>query len=672
MTAKRRLPGKTSVRRESGEAPARNPYKSSSTAKTARERDLRFWNPIEGEDPKDPASFKTHTRVIDLVSRIRRRTSARRQMDLYHACLYDDSEIGGLGPSGYDSTTFDPSTLSFNVVRQNVDTLTARIAKERPLPMPLTSGGNWKQQRRARKYGRFIEGSFEQTGVWKTSPKAARDAGLFGTGITHNYRVGAKIMHERVFPWELCVDPREAQHGTPRSMHLRRWVDRLVLAERFPKMAELIEKAQSTGAGEDDWDMGYDSTSDLVLVVESWHLRSGDDAKDGCHAICISNATLLREEYRRDYFPFSVLRMTDPLAGFFGTGLGKMLTGIQYTINDTSMKVQEHQAMAGGYILVPDGSDVATEHLDNGVGTILRHAPGMVPTWINPQPVHPDVWNFVLTLLPWANNMSGVSQMSAQGQKPAGITAARALEHLSDEEGGRFALFSKAFEDYHVDIAWQQFDLQEEIVAEQGNVKVNAISRTNGRRQLEPLDFKELRLDRDSFVLMVFPTSMLPKTPAGRIQMVQNLADAGWLSPDEAKMLLDFPDFERTQNLAQAAYNLVQKLIERMLEAEDPEADGVYTYPEPFMNLDLCVSATQQAYLDAKIEGADERNLKLLSQFIQDAIAEKKKASEPDPSQTPAAGAAPPVTIPEGPLPGMPPGPPAPPPGPPGPMPMAA
>ncbi len=153
----------------------------------------------------------------------------------------------------------------------------------------------------------------------------------------------------------------------------------------------------------------------------------------------------------------------------------------------------------------------------------------------------------------------------------------------------------------------------------------------------------------------------------------------------QAKMLLDFPDFERTQNLAQAAYNLVQKLIERMLDAEDTDADDAYTYPEPFMNLDLCISATQQAYLDAKIEGADPKNLKLLSQFIQDSVAEKNKPAEEaakkakDDADAAAANAAaqgaiaPPVTIPNGPLPGMPPaGPPAPPPGPPGGIPMAA
>lgn len=672
------MPGKSTLRREGVDSSRANPFKSTTAAKLARDRDLRWWRPVPGENEKDPTTFKTHQRVMPLVARIRRRTSSRRQMDLYHACLYDDADIGGLGPGGYDSTTFDPSTLSFNVVRQNVDTLTAQIAKERPLPMPLTSGGNWQQQRRARKYGRFIEGSFEATGVWRMAPQVARDAALFGTGISHNYRVGKKIMHDRIFPWELCIDPREAMYGKPRTVYLRRWVDRLVLAERFPDFADLIEQAQSTAGGEDDWDMGFDSTSDLVLVIESWHLRSGEEASDGAHAICISNATLLREEYSRDYFPFSVLRMSDPLVGWFGTGLGKMLTGIQFTINDTSMKVQEHHAMAGGYILVPDGSDLETGHLDNGVGTVLRHTPGMPPTWINPQPVHPDQWNFVMALLPWANNMSGVSQLSAQGQKPSGITAARALEALSDEQSGRFALFSKNHEDYFIDIAWQQFDLQDEIVQEGGNVSVKAVSRVNGRRQLDALDFKELRLDRDSFMLMVFPTSMLPKTPAGRIQIVQNLADAGWLSADEAKMLLDFPDFERTQNLAQAAYNLVQKLIERMLDATDTESPEAYTYPEPFMNLDLCISATQQAYLDAKIEGADEKNLKLLSQFIQDARAEKLKAKQADLDEAKAAAPAPvaaPVTLPEGPLPGMPPVPPGapmPPPGQPAGMPMAA
>jgi bifunctional pyridoxal-dependent enzyme with beta-cystathionase and maltose regulon repressor activities len=76
--------------------------------------------------------------------------------------------------------TFEPSTLAFNVVRQNVDTLTAKIAKNRPLPMPLTTGGNYEQQRRAKLFGRAIDGQFDLAKVWEVSPVIARDAALFG------------------------------------------------------------------------------------------------------------------------------------------------------------------------------------------------------------------------------------------------------------------------------------------------------------------------------------------------------------------------------------------------------------------------------------------------------------------------------------------------------------
>ena len=584
-----------------------------------------------------------HQTVFENIESISRRTSIRREMDLYHACLYDDFELASLGTTSWEETEYDPSRLAFNVVRQAVDTLAAKIAKNQPLPTPITSGGTWKEKRRAKSFGKAIEGQFDLSGVWRLSPTIARDSGLFGTGISHNYRIGKTVYHERVFPWEIVLDPREAIYGKPRNMYMKRWVDRFVLVERFPEFEKEILCAESPRS--DSLDLGYDETADLVLVAESWHLPSGlledsDKEKDhdGRHAICVSNCTMLKEEWRKQYFPFSVLRMSDPVAGWFGTGLAKQLTGLQYTINDTASVVQEAHALSGGYILKEKGSDFETDKLDNGRGLVLEWA-GSKPEWINPSPVHPDTMNFVLTLIPKAFEMTGVSQLSAQSQKPAGIESALALNTFNDIETERFALFAKQYEEYHIDIAWQQFDLMEEIQKEFGSLKIRVASRERGQWSLPELDFKEVRLDRESFVLKVFPTSLLSKKPASRIQEVENLANAGWIAPEDAKMLLDFPDLERVTDLDQAARRIIENAIEKMLDAEDPNDPDAYTYPEPTFNLELCIKLGVSMYLDAKLGGAEEENLNLVLNFISDAQAQMTKASGGAP---PAGGAPPP------------------------------
>lgn len=626
-------------------------------------KDVRWWVKDHKED--------SNTVIFDNVRRIRDRTSLRRRQDLYHACLYGDMELAGvLGANLQADVDFDPSRLAFNVIRRNVDTLTAKIAKNKPLPTPLTSGGTRVQQTRAKNLGKFIEGWFDRCRVWRTSPVVARDAGLFGTGITHNYRVGKQIISERVFPWEIHVDPREAMYGAPRNMYMRRWVDRLVLVERFPKFEAEIDQAQNSSDPEDAVDLGYDESSDMVLVEEAWHLRSSPDADDGWHAIAISTKTLLKEPYNRDYFPLCFLRMTEPVAGVFGTGLAELLTGIQYTINEMAAMVQERMLMSGGFVFVENSSDVQTDHIDNSGISILRYT-RTEPKWVTPQPVHPDLYNFLEKLIPQSFQQTGVSELSANSQLPKGMKDASgvAINTYNDIETERFSLFAKAYETYHIDLAWQLFDLFDEIG---DSLEVNVPNRK--AKSMQKLSFKDVKLDREEFNLFVYPTSGFSKEPSAKIQEIQALAQTGSLTADEVKMLLDFPDFERIRDLSSASYELVQLILERMLDAEDPDSPEAYIAPEEFMDLNLCAAMGLQEYLKGKFDGVDQRNLALVADFIKDSKDMLTQQEAPPPQDATS-----PDVMPEnlketmkGPPPmGAPPamGPPGPPPGPMPPMP---
>jgi hypothetical protein len=592
-------------------------------------QDIRWW------DREDP-----HTAIWGLIDRIRTKTSTRRQMMFYHACLYGDQELIGVAPNDYDVASYDHSTLAFNVVRQNVDVLTAKIAKNRPLPMPLTSGGTFDQQRRAQKLGKIIQGTFEQAEVWETSPVVARDAALFGTGLSLTYRVGDEIRHDRVLPWEVVVDPRDAMYGKPKGLYLRRWIDRMELVSRFPDFEAEIEGAQNTT--QDVADLSYDAGSDLVLVVEAWRLPSGDTP--GKHVVCISNATLVEEDWKRAYFPLTALRMLDPVVGWFGTGIGEMLMGLQYTINDNAAIAQEAFALSGGYILVEHGSQVQTGHLDNGRGTIIKYS-GTPPQWITPTLISPQHWSFTMDLVPKSFELTGVSQLSAQSQMPSGVYSGIALQTYNDIETERFALFARAYETYHKKIAEKVVDLCEEIKG----YKVKAKGKRRGKNILFDVDYEKARLDREDFTLEVFPTSMLAKEPASRMQQVQELAKAGWITGEEAKRLLDFPDLERFQSLHYAAQNVVEEIIERFLDADEADEEGLYVYPEPPMNLELAKVTAQQRYLDAMLDGAEPWRLELIMRFLIDCTNEIEKANEPPPGASPPAdGAVPPEMAPPG------------------------
>jgi hypothetical protein len=552
--------------------------------------------------------------------------------------MYDDREFLSLAPGAFEVQEFTPSTLCFNVTRQCVDTLTAKIAKNRPLPKAVTNGGNWKQKRRAKRLSKFFDGQFDQSRVWQTLPLIVRDAALFGTGITHNFREGNKIVSERVFPWELRLDPKDAEHGTPRVLYFRRWYDKDVLIEKFPDFAEEIEVAKSPSDEIDMDEWGNPSPDEnMVLVVECWHLRSGEEASDGKHAICIPGTTLFYESYDKDYFPFTVLRYSHQLAGFFGTGLAHQLAGIQYEINSTAQQVQEaHYIMGTGVIFVDNNSDVETDTITNGRGMIVRYT-NVKPEWHNPQPVHPDTYSYMLSLIPKAYEMTGISQMAAQSQNPLGKSASgAALAQFNDIETERFVLFGRSVEDFCIELAWQFYELAEEVYAEDKSYVVKAGEKKRGQHVLSEVKYADVKMDRDSFTLRVFPTSLLSQTPALRRAEVESWANAGWISREEAFALLDMPDTDRFLSLVTAARETVEEIVDRILDADLDKVDGdepeVYVYPEPTFNLQLCLSMGMQMYLDARLDGCPTENLTLLSQWLEDVRAEIEKLKPPAPA----------------------------------------
>jgi len=621
--AARRSNSRTIVSRGTKRPAASERYRSKARKSKAVEpkegkKDLRFWT-----------SDEPHKTIFDAVARISNRTRARRRQDLFFACLYDDAELASLIEGQRSLDEFAPQTMSANIVRRQVDTMTSRLSKNRPMPMALTTGGNYAQQRRAKALSKYFEGELDAVKYWPTRTLRIRDGGIFGSGLAHNYRVGAKRIHERIYPWELRVDPWEAQHGNPRTLYLRRFIDRLVLQERFPDFAELIEDADSK-TDEDHWEIGWDETCDLVLVNEAWHLPSGPDADDGAHAMAVSTG-LLGEvtEYKREYFPFSKFDYSPPVVGWWGEGMVKQLRGLQFEVNSIGLRMQEQAYMTGSYILVPDDCGIETDVLDNGALSIIRYR-GAKPEWQNPAPFHPQFLSYYMALRgQFPGEITGQSGLATRSEKPAGLDSGKAIRTYHDIDNENLITQGRTDELDALDTCWQLLDLAEEIYSEKDKggkaYAVQTESRTHGRSVLEDINYADVRLDREQFTLRVFPTSFLASTPEDRWAQVQEMINAGFLSQDEAMALLDFPDLERVMNLRGSARRNIERLLQKILESDDPEKD--YEMPIPAWNLELCKALALTTYLDAKLDGAPEENLEWILQFSLDAQAELDDAA---------------------------------------------
>lgn len=116
--------------------------------------------------------------------------------------------------------------ISFNAIQSVIDTITARIGETKPKPYFLTSGGDYKAQRKAKRLNWFIEGTFYETRQYDLGLQCFRDGGIWGDGFEHVYPdwQTKRVCHERVMEseiWWMRRRPNTARHAP--SSASRRW-----------------------------------------------------------------------------------------------------------------------------------------------------------------------------------------------------------------------------------------------------------------------------------------------------------------------------------------------------------------------------------------------------------------------------------------------------------------
>lgn len=531
-----------------------------------------------------PTDHETHSRLMAFYQKLRNDDAPRLELMRRHMRLYGNVPVTSLGLTQHTVGWHD-DRLRLNVVKAACDTVTAKITKNRPKPRPLTSGGNWELRKKARMLERFFDAQFYISGVYKISPLAFLDCAVMGTGVMKQFEgPGKRICTERVFPGELFVDEMDGLYGDPRMIVQRKYMDRQVLMKMFPKFAVQISQAKMLGDHSEDFDHRDDC--DQVLVLEAWRRPSIPGGNDGRHVIIIDGATLVDEKWTRS-LPFVFIRWSNPLRGFWGVGLAEELTGIQIEINKILQKIQASlHLMSVPRVFVEEGSKVMKSYLNNKIGMIIPFR-GQKPIFEVAQAVHPELFAHLERLYQRAFEIAGVSAMSAAGQKPAGLDSGVALRTFHDIETERFSTVARAWEQMHLDIAVQMVDIAKGIG---GNFAIQT-----GKYSIQQIDWKDIDMEKDAYVLQVFSQSALPSTPAGRLAYVQEMLDAGLITPEDGAELLDYPDLDRKNSLARAIPDNIDRILERMLDEED-----YFEAPEPYIDLELALRKAQTLYNQAQ------------------------------------------------------------------------
>lgn len=597
-------------------------------------------------------------------------------------CL--DADMTAVDGTELSYLKFYGSELTINEALNTLETLHAQVFKNKILPAPCPSEGDYDDEFQARAFGRWLEGVFDDGKVFQEAvPQQGWDCLWAGTGLIKCFYKPtgkgkrAKLHYEAVSPRHIYVDITEARMGRPRSIHQKMYMDRWVASDLFGDTEDRRKKIQEfeeTSEADFDRDVSYQGDGDQICVWESWHLPSGPTAGDGKHCIWINNCTLMVEEWKEDRFPFTIMRFGQREAGFYGKSAFARIQPAQKAFDRITKQIDEaHQVMAVPRIIVRKDSGIQVAHIDDIPFSIIEtESPTAdIREW-NAVPINPAMYQERDGLTRRMRGSIGVSDYEAQNSIPTNIRdgAAAYMDRAVESGQARHAMLHDQYENAMMDladlslmIAWQAEQAGYDIVV---RAPGNAMKST-----VEMLNFSKVKIRRDNLKLRVLPMSQLPRTFAQRIKDLTLLRDRGDITQKAFLRMLEIPDVESQVDEYVADEDVIKRNLSYMIRT------GNYISPLPYDNHDLIVKLTALKINEARCREVDEDTIALLVQYIEDALELKNGINPPAPMLGPegAPGQAfappgppmvPPGTGPGGPPQPMPQGPPqGPPPGPP-------
>ena len=542
-----------------------------------------------------------HQVVLDHVRRLEDENADVFDRFVKLETLYDPN-----GPDSGDSGE-QLSHVQENVIASAVDTVTAIVSTSDVRARFLTDGADWATQRRCRHLEWYAEELVKLIGLLPKCRDAFREAAKKGNGLVKVHAPLGKLTAEHVLVENIVVDGNECRDGrTPRQMHQWCYIDLEELIARFPRFKDELEKARTnrTHARRTRKFIHVDTD---VEVLESWRLPTGTKGsttyRAGRHTMVVDGATILDEKWEVDHFPFALITWSKRTHSWYGISGAERIAGIQRALNRRNWQIErqlDQAAVPTTYVRPVDAALAQKKSKVNGYAI----AKGDWPVTITPTAVSGETYQSRIELREAGHEEFGISRMAAHAAKPAGIDSGVAMREFRDQTTQRFAPQERAFEQLAIDA----IELAIEACKALGD-KAPTVQRKS-RFGKKKIPWAQVHMD--DVKVQIAPASNLGRTPAGRAQLVLELAQAGIINTDTTRRLIKHPDLERELSLYTAALESIEHCLDEI-------ADGAMIMPEPFMNLEMIEWRGQAEYLIWQMDGAPEDRLEDLRAFVVNA-----------------------------------------------------
>ena len=185
---------------------------------------------------------------------------------------------------------------------------------------------------------------------------------------------------------------------------------------------------------------------------------------------------------------------------------------------------------------------------------------------VTPAPFDP-MWQSLLdSYVKQAYEIVGVSQLSAQSQKPAGLDSGVALQTLSDIESDRFMVQLQGYTNAFVDLANLIIEVNTD-----GSILPKSVDTAE-------YSWEDIRKQKDLFKVQFSAMSILSKDPQTKLQQIMQLTQIGLITTDKLATYLDSPDLEDVYRGASAIKDAIDATISNAIEKDEYEIPDYISY----------------------------------------------------------------------------------------------
>ncbi len=555
------------------------------------------WADLKKEDPRELArSLDQAVRAIETSpAEQARMSSALVDLALYCGQPFTLATMSDLWWSW--RAVADAQTLKYNAAYSVVSTIVSRICSFRPRAQFIPEAGNYKTQRLCRDRTYACDGWSQREQYQEHASYAFRDC-LTGPGGV------LKVYLETLFPgtddeetltrlarfpsWEIKVNESDGRYGDPEFMYHVKYITQRQAISLYGKNDQAREDIVA-GADRLSTMEGYTITDDagnglawrngvrLVRVVDAYAR-----GPKGRHIIMAGDHIAYDTEWRHRWHPFEVMRFDRAEGtGYWGRSALDKVRGIQGGLDETVRDIDDAHHLAAK--LIAEGPE-APEKITNELVQYFKSTPGHPWQFHNPKPTDPDAYRWFEMKKAWMFEVLGVSPNAAQATKPQGVTAAVAIDAVTDLQSDRLSQLSQMWEQAIVRVAERWFALEGDAASGDWiDVPGEGKKMQYSERSYIAMDRGRARKsdvhpDGSTPTIRTFPTSLFGQSIPARLQKAMDAVKAGWFDQEEVMKVLGVPDLESIFEIKLAEYEWAENFCDELLE------DGKYETPTVWAN----------------------------------------------------------------------------------------